>query len=273
MATPRLAKLKLPGADGLPMTVDVRTAGAAGSRPAVVICHGFKGFKDWGFFPPVAERLARAGFLAVSFNFSGSGVGDGVVFDQPDRFAHQRPSADLSDLQTVCDWASKEGSGWLGILGHSRGGGLAVLQAARDPRVKAVVTWAGIDHFLRWDEETIRKWRRDGRIEVVNTRTGEVLVILGDALRDIEQNRDAIDVVAAAGRLRIPWLIAQGSADATVPVDVAHHLAASSGSSRTELMIVEGGDHGFGAKHPWPGPNPMFEEVLERTVAFLSAAL
>ena len=37
--------------------------------------HGFKGFKDWGFFPHLADRLARAGLVAVSFNFSGSGVG------------------------------------------------------------------------------------------------------------------------------------------------------------------------------------------------------
>src|SRR5205814_3566765 len=103
-----------------------RTAGAERGRPAVLICHGFKGFKDWGFFPPLAERVARAGFMAVSFNFSGSGVGDGQAFDQKGRFAHQRPTADLEDLRTVSDWAVKEGNGWLGVIGHSRGGGPAI---------------------------------------------------------------------------------------------------------------------------------------------------
>jgi hypothetical protein len=29
------------------------------------VLHGFKGFKDWGMFPPFADRLARAGFTAV----------------------------------------------------------------------------------------------------------------------------------------------------------------------------------------------------------------
>jgi len=273
MATPRLAKLQLEGSDGLPIPVDVRTAGAAGSRPAVLICHGFKGFKDWGFFPPLAERVARAGFMAVSFNFSGSGVGDGLVFDQPDRFAHQRPTADLGDLRTVADWAAKEGNGWLGVLGHSRGGGLAILHAARDERVKALVTWSAIDHFLRWEDEVIQKWRREGRIEVVNTRTGEVLTILSDALDDIEHNGKALDILAAASRIRAPWLIAHGSADATVPVAIAHHLAAASGSGRTELYVKEGADHGFGAKHPWPGSNPMFDELLERTVGLFASAL
>ena len=81
MATPSKTSFRLTGADGGPLRGDIRTAG--GARPAVVICHCFKGFKDWGFFPPLADRLARAGFTAVSFNFSGAGVGeDGESFSE-----------------------------------------------------------------------------------------------------------------------------------------------------------------------------------------------
>lgn len=273
LATPGLAKLQLPGADGLPLSVDVRTAGSDGKRPAVLICHGFKGFKDWGFFPFLADRLAKAGFMAISFNFSGSGVGDGMVFDQPDRFAHQRPTNDLKDLATLSDWAAREGSGWLGLVGHSRGGGLAVLHAARDRRVKALVTWAAIDHFLRWPDDDVARWRREGRIDIVNSRTGEVITLLRDALDDIDANRAKLDVVAAAKRVGIPWLIAHGSADATVPVAVAHHLAAAAASSRTELLVEQGGDHGFGAKHPWAGSNPVLDDVLDKTVKLFASAL
>jgi len=68
------------------------------------VCHGLKGFKDWGFFPYVVERLARAGFAAVSFNFSGSGVGgDGERFDELERFAHNTYSQELQDLHIVLD--------------------------------------------------------------------------------------------------------------------------------------------------------------------------
>src|SRR5205814_1208672 len=97
------------------------------------------------------------------------------------------------------------------------GRGLAILHAASDPRVKSLVTWAAIDHFLRWPEEEIQRWRRDGKIDVVNSRTGQVLTILKDALDDIDQNAERLDAKAAAGRLRMPWLVAHGSADATVP--------------------------------------------------------
>src|SRR5512143_489800 len=73
MATPTLTAHTLPGVLG-PLLVDVRTSDRAEPRPAVLIVHGFKGFKDWGMFPPLADRVARAGFTAVSFNLSGSGV-------------------------------------------------------------------------------------------------------------------------------------------------------------------------------------------------------
>lgn len=274
MATPRLAKIQLPGADGLPLRLDVRSGAREGERrPAVVICHGFKGFKDWGFFPRLSERLALAGFTAISFNFSGSGVSDGEEFDEPDRWAHQRPTADLCDLGAVADYAARNGTGWLGIVGHSRGGGLAALHAARDVRVKSLVTWAAIETFLRWPAEAVARWRRDGQIDVANARTGQVLPILIDALDDFEMHREELDVVAAAHRIRAPWLIVHGAGDPTVSVDVARQLAEASGSPKTEVFISEKGDHTFGARHPWKGSTPEFDEVLERTVKYLVSAL
>jgi dienelactone hydrolase len=256
------------------LPVDVRTGARAGeSRPAVVICHGFKGFKDWGFFPKLAERLATAGFTAVSFNVSGSGVSGGDVFDEPVRWLRQRPSWDLADVGTVVDWAVSGGAPWVGLVGHSRGGGLAILQAARDPRVRALVTWNAIDHFLRWPEEEIARWRRDGRIDVVNARTGQVLPIGRDALDDIDAHgADGLDVLGAAGRVTVPWLLVHGLADQTVPVGVARTLAARASGPVLELLLLEGADHTFGIRHPWAGSTAVFDEVLERTVGHLARA-
>ena len=275
MATPRLASLRLSGADGGPLPVDVRS-GARGAerRPAVVICHGFKGFKDWGFFPKLAERLATAGFTAVSFNLSGSGVSGGDTFDEPERWAQQRPTADLADLGTVVDWVVGEGAPWVGLLGHSRGGGLAVLQAARDGRIRSLVSWAAIDDFLRWDRAEIARWRREGRLDVVNTRTGQVLPILLGALDDIEANREGpLDIAAAAARLGVPWLIVHGTGDESVPCEAARVLAHSSASPRTELLLLDGAGHTFGIRHPWAGSTPDFDQVLERSVGWLATSL
>ena len=62
MATPTLTRHRVPGVLG-DILIDVRAGGRATPRPAVVVVHGFKGFKDWGLWPPFAERLARAGCL------------------------------------------------------------------------------------------------------------------------------------------------------------------------------------------------------------------
>ncbi|MEO1370092.1 MAG: hypothetical protein AAFX50_23160, partial [Acidobacteriota bacterium] len=61
----------------------VHRADKPGPRPTVVICHGFKGFMEWGFFPPLADLLAARGMTVIRFNFSGSGMapGDELVGD------------------------------------------------------------------------------------------------------------------------------------------------------------------------------------------------
>src|SRR5687767_4154294 len=140
MATPSLTKHTLAGALG-PVWIDVRSAARSQPRPAVVILHGFKGFKDWGMFPPLAERLARAGFTAVSFNFSGSGVDDAGDFAFPERFGHNTFSAELRDTRAVMDALYRGELGvppptTTGLIGHSRGGGIGVLYSARDARVR-----------------------------------------------------------------------------------------------------------------------------------------
>ncbi|OGU00785.1 MAG: hypothetical protein A2085_05680 [Gemmatimonadetes bacterium GWC2_71_10] len=255
--------------------MDVRSGARPGEvRPAVVICHGFKGFKDWGMFPRLADRLARAGFLAVSFNFSGSGVSGGDEFDEPERWYRQKPSADLADLRAVVDYLVANGSQWIALVGHSRGGGLAIVQAARDARIKALVTWASVDHFLRWPMDVIQRWRETGTVDVVNQRTGQVLAIGRDALDDWDRYGDnLLDVMAAAHQIRVPWLIVHGTEDATVPVEVGRILAEVSGAAETETLIVEGASHTFGARHPWVGATPELDQVFERTLLFLSRRL
>lgn len=275
MATPIQTAFQLTGADGGPLRGDVRTAGLR--RPAVVICHGFKGFKGWGYFPVIADRLARAGFSVVSFNFSGSGVGeDGERFSEPERFGRSTYSGQLTDLQVVLDGLSNGAFGIqpsaVGLLGHSMGGAIAVLQAARDERVRALITWAATARFGRlWRPDQVPDWRRTGRIDVVNQRTGEILPLYTDVLDDLERHREVLDVGRAAARVRVPWLIAHGAADESVPLEDARTLHA--GNAAAELLLLEGTGHTFGIKHPWNGSSPAFERLSEATVEWFARHL
>jgi len=275
VASPTKTSFRLTGADGGPLRGDVRTA--EGARPAVVICHGFKGFKDWGYFPVTTDRLARAGFAVVSFNFSGAGVGDdGETFDEPERFGRTTYSAQLADLDVVL---RALGSGALGIdpsavglLGHSMGGGVAILRAAADHTLQALVTWASVAQFGRlWRDDQIADWRRTGKLDVVNQRTGDVLPLYPDILDDLERNRAALDVLRAAGDVRAPWLIAHGGADETVPVADAQAL--SSRAPGATRLILEHAGHTFGIKHPWSGSTEVFDRLLDATVDWFARHL
>jgi dienelactone hydrolase len=277
MATPTLTRHLVPGVLG-DIGVDVRTGGRGSPRPAVVTVHGFKGFKEWGMWPPFAERLARAGFTAVSLNVSGSGVDAAGTFAFPDRFGHNTFSIELEDLGRVIT-ALYQGElevlapSTLGLVGHSRGGGISILQTGRDPRVRALATWAAISTVERWQPAEKQRWRATGVQEIKNARTGEVLPLYTDVLDDIERNAAALDIGAAAGRIQVPWLIVHGSADEAVSLAEGESLAQAARGPGAKALTIDGAGHTFGAVHPWSGSTPALDRVFDATLAFLAAEL
>jgi dienelactone hydrolase len=276
MATPTFTKHTLPGVLG-EILVDVRAGGRETARPAVVVLHGFKGFKDWGMFPPFSERLARAGFTAVTPNVSGSGVDDRGEFVYFERFGHNTFSAELEDLRQVIDTLLHGDLGVpsppaLGLVGHSRGGGISILQTARDPRVKALVTWSAISTVERWPAEQRLAWRKAGVLESKNTRTGQILPLYTGILDEIDGRPQELDIQSAARRVTVPWLLAHATADESVPIGEGQVLEACAGS-RARFLPIEGAGHTYGAVHPWKGMTPALETHFDASIETLSRAL
>ncbi len=262
--------------DGALLRADVRLPEGAPPRGAVVLVHGFKGFKDWAFFPWLAERVVEAGFASVVPNFSGNGIGsDPEVFSELEAFARNTLSREVMELRMVLE-ALRDGSVLpivpevAGMFGHSRGGGDAVLVAA-EGRVDALVTWAAVADFDRWSEELREEWRAQGRIHVLNGRTGQHMPLDVTLLEDFEANREALDVEGAAARVEAPWLIVHGTEDTTVGVEDARRLARA--NPRARLHLVEGAGHTFGAVHPFAGVPRELEEAAEHALAHFRAHL
>ncbi|HEX6058472.1 MAG TPA: alpha/beta fold hydrolase [Gemmatimonadaceae bacterium] len=265
----------LPTGDGLVVRGDALLP--PGATTAVVLCHGFLGFGRWAFFPYVAEKIAEAGMHAIAFDFSGSGIGpDRDSFTEPDAFEANTYTKELRDLALVEEEAHARG--WLGetygLFGHSRGGGIAVLHAARSPRVGALVTWASVALLGRWPAHEIPGWRERGWLEVKSTRAGDALRLGTGVLDELDRlGRTELDVLAAAGRLAIPWLIVHGTKDDKVPVDDARLLHDAAARTRPELLLVDDADHTFGAWHPLGVPTVALAEATRDTVAFLDGVL
>ena len=276
MSTPSLTKHILPGALG-DLFVDVLTGDRDEPRPAVLIIHGFKGFKDWGMFPPLAERLARAGFTAVSFNLSGSGVDDDGEFSLVEQFSANTFRQDLEDIDTAIEALLGGALGFptpsgLGLVGHSRGGGEAILKG-EDPRIGAFVAWATVSTFRRWSDDEMAEWKERGVLEIRNARTGQVLPIYDQLRQEIEAEADGtLNIVAAAGRVRAPLLMIHGDADETIPLAEPRRVA-DSAAEDSEFVVLEGAGHTFGAVHPFKGMTPHLEEAIDRTIGWFSRHL
>jgi dienelactone hydrolase len=260
----------IPCADGLFIRGEVYPA--ASPLGSVVICHGFKGFAHWAFFPYVARSLAQSGLTAITFDFSGSGIGrDRETFTEPDAFGGNTFSRELEDIENVVDYARRMKfiNGDFGLFGHSRGGAMAILYAARpDAEVKSIVTWAAIARTTWWTPEEAIIWRKQGYADVTNSRTGQVMRMGTELLDDVEINGSTkLNVSAAAAKIKVPWLIVHGTADETVPSTDAERLHELSPGVST-LRLIEGANHGFDAKHPLTDVPPILEKVVLETVKF-----
>ena len=268
-------------ARGDPVHGDVRFVEDGQTKPAVVFCHGFKGFKDWGPFPAWGRALATAGVVAVHFNFSYNGVSPEAptAFTELDRFAQNTYTRELDDVEAVLDAVAANDladgtvdAERIGLMGHSRGGGIAILQAARDDRVQALATWSSVSGFLeRFTDAQVEDWETQGTTEVVNSRTGQVMRLDRVLYDDARAHRERLDVRAAAADVDVPWLIVHAHDDTSVPIAEAHHLADANADA--SLVEAEGG-HTFGGAHPHDGTIPSsLQRVWDQTIGFFTDTL
>ena len=254
--------------EGLPIRGNL--AVPLNARALVVVVHGFKGFKDWGFFPWVAEHLCNHDFAVCRFNMSRSGIGENPEsFERLDLFADDTYSEQIADLVSATAFAQSRVDLPTFLLGHSRGGGIALLAADLIPRLEGVITWSAIATADRWDEETKKQWRRHGHMDVVNQRTKQVMRMSTAILDDYEANRDQLDILRAASRLRVPLLAVHGARDESVPPSEVEEIAAA--APEASKLIIESASHTYNAIHPLVHVPRALEIAAEVSAHFVAA--
>ncbi|WP_439128702.1 alpha/beta hydrolase family protein, partial [Polaribacter sp.] len=151
-------------------------------KKVVIFCHGYKGFKDWGAWNLMAEAFAKAGSFFIKFNFSHNGGTPENPIDFPDleAFGNNNYTKELDDLESILDWIStnidfkaETDVNDISIIGHSRGGGIVLLKANEDKRLKKVITLAAVCDFGKRSSTIgdLKQWKKDGVKYVVNGRT------------------------------------------------------------------------------------------------------
>lgn len=214
----------------------------------VILGHGVTGNKDRPLLVALAEGLSAKGWPCLRISFSGNGNSGG-------KFEDSTISKEVDDLAAVLATVPDEVS--IAYAGHSMGGAVGVLSAARDPRIRVLVSLAGMTHTaefcarefgevtpdegLMWDEEGCP----------LSQKFVDDMNAIGDTLE-------------AAASVTQPWLLIHGMEDDVVPIRDGHdaHTAAS---CVKHWVAIPGAGHAFGEES--------YAEIIEAMDAWLGEHL
>ncbi|MGB6035070.1 MAG: alpha/beta fold hydrolase [Cryomorphaceae bacterium] len=245
----------------------------------VIFCHGYKGFKDWGPWNLLAEYFASAGYDFLKFNFSHNGgtVENPIDFPDTEAFAQNTYTKELCDIEQILvrvqegvDFEkSKKHYKRIFLIGHSRGGGMAILAADKFQEIDKLITWAAVSDFSERFNFDMEKWKNDGVTHIKNGRTGQMLPHNYSFYTDFATNRTELDIPVKAKKLRLPWLIAHGYDDEAVCISNADYL--KSLNSRAQFLIIKEAGHTFGGSHPWKEQTlpSKLEALADSTIEFI----
>ncbi|HVO44367.1 MAG TPA: alpha/beta fold hydrolase [Aggregatilineales bacterium] len=195
----------------------------AGPCPTAILLHGVPGGEK---NLDIAYRLRELGWqtLIPSFRGTWGSGGDYDLTTQPD------------DAIAAVDYVTqRESLARIALIGYSLGNRAALVAAARDPRVGAVVSLAG---FADFDDVML------GEAFFADT----LPFLRGATVSDLKSQWARLggewNPLALAPRLRQPMLIVHGTEDETVPFYMAEALHAAT-QKRASLVSIDGADHTF----------------------------
>lgn len=209
--------------------------------PAALLIHGFRGHREERHIRRVAAGIAMAGVIAMRVDLTNNvGESDG-------RFHDVTLSGEIDDaldaLEALAAHRIVDGAR-LGVAGHSLGGLVAALVAARRTHgVRALVTMSAVFDFPRkfgsWlSPGEIDAWRERGFLEL---EPGRPETRLGFGFReDLERNARIVEEIA---RAVAPTLVVHGEGDAEVPTEHAESYRRS--LPQAEAVFISGADHTY----------------------------
>ena len=215
--------------------------GKPGAREIVLIGHGVTGNKDRPFVVALAEGLAKAGITALRFSFSGNGASAG-------KFTQSTVSKEVEDLGAVINAVQDKS---ICYVGHSMGGAVGVLRAAKDPRIKGLISLAGMVHTKAFAD------REFGMV-----KPGEGFMwddtncpLSQEYMDDMARIGSVLD---EAPKIKVPWLLLHGTEDDVVPIQESCEIFARANEPK-QFVELRGANHVFAGEHT----APMVSEVVK----------
>ncbi|MBP1961335.1 alpha/beta hydrolase family protein [Paenibacillus aceris] len=237
----------------------------------IIICHGYKGFKDWGMFPHVAQSLAED-VNVLSINFSHNGVGEDLLqFTELEKFARDTYSRDIEDLDAVVKeiggraQLSGDGEKPVFLLGHSRGAGVCLIYALDHPgQIAGVISWNGIANVDLLTEENKEEMRKTGRTYTLNGRTKQNMPLDLEILKDMERNSERFNIIGRISGAEFPIALIQGTEDGERLIRGSKQLIEQ--NPAIQWIRIPEGNHTFGSVHPYQGETQPLKQAISETL-------
>jgi len=117
-------------------------------RPLVIYCHGIGSQRDFDLRVPI--ELSKRGFYVAALDYQGHGESGGNIINiDPitDRPALAQDCSKLLDKLETLPFYSNVNTSQIGLIGHSLGGFVVLMNQALDPRFNVTVAWAPLVDF------------------------------------------------------------------------------------------------------------------------------
>ena len=199
---------------------------AKAGAPALILLHGYPAEK--ADLLPLASALApQFAMLLVDQRYFGSSEGRATTLGFRER----------DDLKRMVDFLESRGATSVGVFGFSLGGAVAMLTAAEDPRIKAIVAYAPFADLRVLGQEVYR-WMWVARYPFVEAMLLWSRVLFG---ADISRPTPA----EAASRLAVPILLVHSRQDEQISFRHAERLrTALANNPKAEFDFMDRGRHG-----------------------------
>ena len=248
--------LSIEGAEKKPFQFNLSLANREKS-PLLIFLHGFKGFKDWGQFPLLDQFFVSEGISFIRMNFSHNGVTaeSSTEFSNLELFGKNKISHELTDIQSLMDFVSKNHGDNIDIsriclMGHSRGGASAIVYCSLNNNISKLITLAAVSNLERmWNAFDQEKWRKENKVYTYNSRTKQNMPLNFSLYEDYQFNENIYNICKAASKITVPWLAIHGEHDTSVPISDLKNLKLSQKNLQEEIIAET--DHTFGGFHPW----------------------
>jgi len=207
--------------------------GSAGTRRTdwiVVLGHGVTGNKDRPIIADTAAALNAAGFDTLRFSFAGNGASGGD-------FRTCTISKEVDDLGAVLDAVAKEYT-HIAYVGHSMGGAVGVLRAAHDPRMKALISLAGMVDTKAFAQTEFGEEKPDEGLMWEEPDCPLSSAFMQDLCEKV------VSVSPQVLAVNVPWLLLHGTADDVVLPKDTEEVLSLKGES-VKVVMIEGADHSF----------------------------